>query len=409
MLLHAWDSIPFYRGRFETMGAQRADLEAPGFLERVPPLTKQEVIEHGEEFVDRSEERSLHWTTTGGSTGETVRFCHDRAALGNIKARVMRFHRWAGFLEGERVARLWGSPMERAQAFTPRQRLLRRIKNTLFLDGYDLSEASMADYARQLREFRPKVIIAFTACLHILTRYMEENGIGGIRPRSIITTASPLYPSYRAQFERFYGCPVFDEYGSREFGGMAYECPEHGMHQSFEDVRIAVTRQGEQLPDGEVGELLVTGLFNRAFPLIRYPIGDIGRYATDPCACGRGNPLIEIVKGRSSEVLMGPRGIPVLGEFFIDLFDGLPGEVLKFRIYQSAPTRLRMHLVTPGELKEASRAYVLRAIAEKFGDEMQVEFVRVDEIGPLPSGKHLLTINETSPSFANRASSADDD
>jgi phenylacetate-CoA ligase len=402
ILLHAWDNVPFYRRRFEGLGAERVDLTQPGFLARVLPLTKHEVIEGCDDFVDRSNPRPLHWTTTGGSTGETVRFCHDRAAFGNIKARAWRFHRGAGLLEGERVARLWGAPMERRDAYTWKNRLLRRVKNTLFLDGYDLSRENMACYAQQLQEFRPRLIIAFTACLNLLTEYMEQQGIGGIHPQAIITTASPLYPRYRTRFESFYGCPVFDEYGSREFGGMAYECDAHvGLHQCIEDVHISVTRDGQELPLGEVGELLVTGLFNRAFPLIRYPIGDLGRYLP-ACACGRGSPLLEIVKGRSSEILMGPKGIPVMGEFFIDLFDGLPGEVLKFRVYQSGPTRLRMQLVAPAGLAESSREYILKAIAGKFGQEMQVEFVLVDEIAPLPSGKHLLTINETSPSFARR-------
>jgi phenylacetate-CoA ligase len=406
ILLHAWDCVPFYRQRFEALGADRRDLERPEFLARVPALTKKEVIEACDAFVDTSTPRRLHWTTTGGSTGETVRFCHDRDSLGNIKAREMRFHRWMGWLEGERVARLWGSPMERRQAYTWKNRLLRRIKNTLFLDGYDLRNEVMADYARRLLEFRPRVIIAFTSCLNILTEYLEQHGIGGIRPRAILTTSSPLYPSYRARFEAFYGCPVFDEYGSREFGGMAFECEAHGgLHVSVEDLHIGVTRGGEAVGSGDPGELIVTGLFNRAFPLIRYPIGDIGRMLPGACPCGRGSPLIEILKGRSSELLMGPKGIPVLGEFFIDLFDGLPGEVRQFRVYQSGPTRLRVHLVTAGglaELKESSKAYVLRAIAAKFGEEMEVEFVHVDEIGPLPSGKHLLTVNETSPAFRRR-------
>jgi phenylacetate-CoA ligase len=405
ILLHAWDSVPFYRRRFQALGADRPDLERPDFLTRIPPLTKQEVIDACDEFVDTSRPRRLHWTTTGGSTGETVRFCHDRDSLGNIKARAMRFHRWAGWLEGERVARLWGSPMESREAYTWKNRLLRRVKNTLFLDGYDLRDETMAAYARQLREFQPRVLIAFTSCLNILTEYLERQGVGGIRPRAIITSSSPLYPSYRARFEAFYGCPVFDEYGSREFGGMALECEAHrGLHVSIEDLQIAVTRGGQPVAPGDPGELIVTGLFNRAFPLIRYPIGDIGRVLPGPCPCGRGSPLCEIVKGRSSEVLMGPKGIPVLGEFFIDLFDGLPGEVRKFRVYQSSPTRLRLHLVTASGrgLRESSKAYVLGAIAGKFGEGMDVEFVHVDEIGPLPSGKHLLTVNETSPAFRPR-------
>ena len=407
ILLHAWDHVPFYRKRFEATGMQRADLEERGILERIPPLTKQEVIEHCEEFVDTSNPRPLEWSTTGGSTGETVRFCQDRAALASIKAREMRFHHWMGVQTGERIARLWGSPIDREKAYTLKERLLRRIKNVCFLDGYDLSEAAMAAYAKRLREFRPQLLIAFTTCLNILAEYMEEHGLGGVRPRAILTTSSPLYPSYRARFERLFECPVFDEYGSREFGGMAHECPAHqGLHVDMEDVHIEVTRARSLAPAGDTGELLVTGLFNRAFPLIRYPIGDLGRHLSQPCACGRGSTLIEIVKGRSSELLMGPKGIPVLGEYFIDVFDSLPGEVRKFRIHQTGAKTLRVVLVAAPAFGEGSRRYVLEAIAQKFGDEMEVEFEYMDEIPPLPSGKQLLTINETSPKPTDRGTAS---
>ena len=109
---------------------------------------------------------------------------------------------------------------------------------------------------------------------------------------------------------------------------------------------------------------------------------------------------------RSSELLMGPKGIPVLGEYFIDVFDSLPGEVRKFRIHQTGAKTLRVVLVAAPAFGEGSRHYVLEAIAQKFGDEMEVEFEYVDEIPPLPSGKHLLTINETSPKPTGRGTAS---
>ena len=81
-------------------------------------------------------------------------------------------YEWVGDV-GERIARLWGSPIDREKAYTPKERLLRRIKNVCFLDGYDLTEAAMAAYAKRLREFRPQLLIAFTTCLNILAEYME--------------------------------------------------------------------------------------------------------------------------------------------------------------------------------------------------------------------------------------------
>ena len=65
-------------------------------------------------------------------------------------------------------------------------------------------------------------------------------------------------------------------------------------------------------------------------------------------------------------------------------------------MYQETLTQLAIHLVAPQPLSEKSRAYILQSIGEKFGAEMQVEFTYLEELAPLPSGKHLLTINNVS-------------
>ena len=396
MLVHCWDNVPFYRRRFEAMGANRSDLSSVGFLESVPVLSKREVMAHYKELVDRSDPRKLFWKTTGGSTGETLRLCEDRLTQSNIKAREVRFHTWLGCRQGERMGRLWGSPIDVKRSRTFNDRILRYIKNVLFLDGYNMSEASMERYAAQLLAFRPKLLVAFTSCLNVFAEFLDARGVYGIRPRAVTTTASPLYPKYRSLFEKVFGCPVYDCYGSREFGGVAHECPAHeGLHLSMEDVHVSIEADGRPVPEGEMGEMIVTGLANRAYPLVRYAIKDMGRILPRACSCGRGSVLLEVVRGRTFEILMGPKKIPVLGEYFIDLFDALPGEVLRFRIHQESPLKLRMYLVAPRELSEQSRGYVLESIAKKFGEEMRVEFVYVDGLEPLPSGKHLLTVNET--------------
>ena len=248
-----WDNVSFYRRRFEAMGAKRSDLCSAGFLESVPVLDKREVIAHYEELVDRSSPRKLYWTTTGGSTGETVRLCEDRLTKSSIKAREVRFHTWLGCRQGERMGRLWGSPIDVKISRTFNDRILRRIKNVLFLDGYDMGEPSMERYAAQLLAFRPKLLVGFTSCLNLFAEFLDARGIYGIRPRAVTTTASPLYPKYRSLFEKVFGCPVYDCYGSREFGGVAHECPAHeGLHLSMEDVHVSIEADGRPVPEGEV-------------------------------------------------------------------------------------------------------------------------------------------------------------
>ena len=74
----------------------------------LPRITKREVIDSRAQFVNKSLGRKHFWTTTGGSTGETVMLCHDAASLARIKAREMNFLAQIGFGTGQRVAVLLG-------------------------------------------------------------------------------------------------------------------------------------------------------------------------------------------------------------------------------------------------------------------------------------------------------------
>src|SRR5207249_8327871 len=117
----------------------------------------------------------------------------------------------------------------------------------------------------------------------------------------------------RALIARAFGCPVFDEYGTRELGPLAHECPAHrGHHVNAESYVVEVA--------GESGEILVTDLNSRSVPLIRYRVGDVAVAGGHPCVCGRGLPLLERLAGRPPSAVRGAQGRSVPGTVFADLF-----------------------------------------------------------------------------------------
>jgi phenylacetate-coenzyme A ligase PaaK-like adenylate-forming protein len=99
---------------------------------------------------------------------------------------------------------------------------------------------------------------------------------------------------------------VLDTYASTEFGAIAAECSEaQGLHV-FEDLLLVevVDEQNRPVPPSTAGaKLLVTNLYNRALPLIRYELTDLATVATGPCACGRPHLRLAAIQGRREEVL----------------------------------------------------------------------------------------------------------
>jgi phenylacetate-CoA ligase len=126
--------------------------------------------------------------------------------------------------------------------------------------------------------------------------------------------AEPWSEEMRARIEQATGIKAYDIYGTSELSGPLFtECQyQDGIHIWADQFLIEVIdpKTGEQLKEGERGELVITTLFKEALPLIRYRIGDITVINKEPCECGRTHPRIMRVLGRADDMLI-VRGINV--------------------------------------------------------------------------------------------------
>ncbi len=100
--------------------------------------------------------------------------------------------------------------------------------------------------------------------------------------------AEPLFPAQRERFEQHYRIDTFQMYGATEVGDIAYECSEKKGWHLCEEVFVEIVdpQTGQRMPDGEMGEVVVTR-FNPIFFLLRFGTGDLSRLVAEPCACGR--------------------------------------------------------------------------------------------------------------------------
>jgi phenylacetate-CoA ligase len=147
-----------------------------------------------------------------------------------------------------------------------------------------------------------------------LSEVAEEHGVSLDSLKTGIFGAEAWSESTRTALEKRLGVTAYDSYGLSElFGpGVAFECPErdglHIWHDSYL-VEIIDPETGEQLADGERGELVVTPLVKEAMPLLRYRTGDVTMLMEDGCLCRRGQKIARIT-GRSDDMLV-IRGINV--------------------------------------------------------------------------------------------------
>jgi len=192
-------------------------------------------------------------------------------------------------------------------------------------------------------------------------------------------TGEPLSPSVRRTLEEDYHVNTCQAYAVTEPGGaLAYECPQKsGMHMMDDYVVEIVDHEtGRQLGPGEVGEIVVTPVHNRAWGMLRFGTGDMSSYTTEPCPCGRtANRLVGIlgrtgdaVKVRGMFVVARQAEEAVLGSAAVSRF-----QVVVSREGQRDSMTLRVELKSEDTDRDA--------LVSDLGDRVQkVCRVRVDQV-----------------------------
>ncbi len=318
-------------------------------LHELPVLTKAMMMENFDELVtDRAvrlteverhlttlskDERFLsqYWVNaTSGSTGRRGLFLFDRSGWVTILASFLRSYHW---LEG---------PMN----LPPRLKIASVVSPTpwhMSRRGGATLEAwwqpALRLYANdpletmvmRLNSWQPQILGAYPSILRSLA---NEQLAGRLRvaPRYLFTGAEVLTEETRRRIGEAWGKgKLFDIYGATESGTIAAECVHHTGYHLFEDLVIPeiVDRDNRPVPQGVWGEkLLITVLFNRTQPLIRYELSDNVRLAVRQCPCGRPFALIDGIQGRMEDILHLPSAsggeIPINPVVFDQVMDRVP-------------------------------------------------------------------------------------
>jgi phenylacetate-CoA ligase len=396
LLRFAAARVPYYR---RIIQRERIDIEAgPAALAlaRLPTLTREMLSAARGDLIAEGEARpGAAWNQTGGSTGEPVSFLQDDAYRAANLAAAARHDRWAGWDFGVPTAVIWGADRDLARRLPARQRLeTALLRRQIELDAFDLDARRLEDFSRRLAVFRPRVVRGYAAALDLCAAYLAAEGRPFAPPVGIISCAETLTSEMRARLESAFSAPVFDRYGSREFGLIASQCEAGAYHLNSRGVHAEVLDGAHPAPPGGRGRVVITGLACRAMPLIRYETGDVAEVpAPGACRCGRGLPLFGRVEGRISDFLRTPDGRLVHGEFFTHLFYGREG-VRGFSVVQDASGRVIVSAAGEAGALAQHLPRVADAVRERLGAGAEVEALAVDRIVPPASGKRSFVRSE---------------
>jgi phenylacetate-CoA ligase len=416
----AAERVPFYRERFAQAGLTPELLREPRDLLAVPPVTRREIAAN---FPDRVTAEGLDTSTwrlasTSGTTSQRMMVIQDFAKRDAVRAAAVHSFTFSGLRLGSRSVEIppdictlqcgvnralepslaaflrsrswrdWKDPetWSTMRGLFERQVVFRQITLSSFAEnGTTQPDDVLADYVRRIRQARPVLVKGLPTYLLALARYLRQTqqpieGLREVRPMG-----AALAPTASRIIAQAFGCPVVEDYGSAELGSIACECaPGRGLHLFSDLFFIEFVRDGAWVRPGETGRILVTDMTNRAMPLIRYDLGDVGHTLPGPCSCGRNTPRFRVT-GRVQDAIVSPSGI-IRTEHEIADFLYAESDVLWFQLIERSDDRFDLRVVSR-ERGAATRNGLAERLAAFLGDGSRIAISEVRTLPPENGGK----------------------
>jgi phenylacetate-CoA ligase len=398
LVRYAYEHVPFYRERYQREDIHPEDLRSLEDFQALPFLTRDDVNNHLDALVSSDFQGKLHPNSTGGSTGQPMRFFVDDSYWWWNAALEFRGRGWYGVRQGDKVAWVWGAQQD-MPGWSRGRRLKARIMRQRYLNAFALTEQKMQAFAEALIRWRPVMFRAYASALSLFARFIQEEGLTGIRPKLIETTAEKMTDPQRELLSEVFDCPIADCYSSREMATMAYQCEAGGMHVC-ETRHLEIVAGNDVVAPGVLGEVAVTSLHQFGMPFIRYKNGDMAIGEEGSCVCGRGMPLLREIVGRTVDYLVTTDGQFVHGGFFGRTFRSRP-EVVRFQVYQPDKEHLEVRFICKQSVDDAWRENLLNELQEHLGMSVRVSLLQVDDIALTPAGKHRFIISDVEHDFAS--------
>jgi phenylacetate-CoA ligase len=394
LLLHAYKNVPYYHRVFSDVGLVRDGVVDLSRFNRVPLLTKDVLRQFSDKLISKDYGAGRwYYNTSGGSTGEPVRFIHDSEFLKWAASTEYYYYRDMLGIEQPAAKKvlLWGSERD---IFGNTRGIRAEFRNwlthTVPLNSFRMNKDDIKRYIDKINSFKPDLVMGYAGSLFELCRYAQNENIMLHSPKILISAAETLRDEMREVIESSFGTAVNNFYGSREAPFLAAECQEGSMHIfSFLHLLEVLDARGRPARSGQEGKVVVTTLYNYSMPLVRYEIGDMAIQGDEVCTCGSILPTLKKVTGRVTDHFVTKDGTLIHGEYFTHLFY-FKDAIKKFQVIQEDYQQVRILAVLKNSLSEVDKRDIEHKIRLVMGN-CSIRWDVVDDIPKSPGGKYLYT------------------
>ena len=338
---------PFYRDFF---GSSEYNT-----WQEVPVMQKKNLQRPLEErFSKGFNSGNSHVGKTSGSSGHPFIFAKDKFCHALSWAEFYDRYRWYNIdLDKSLQARFYGIPFDQYGYFKERLKdyFGRRYRFPIF----NLHDEKMEEFLLKFQKRPFEYINGYTSSILLFAKFLQKKNLvlKNICPslRLCIVTSEMLFEEDRKLMEETFGVPIVNEYGASELGLLAFQNTAGELILNSETLFVEILDEtGKAVAPGEEGRIIITSLYNKAHPFIRYDIGDSGALAENS---GVKKGILKTLLGRTNDVAVLSSGKVVPGLTFYYVTKTVienSGNIKEFIVQQTAPGSFKVIYVSEDEL-----------------------------------------------------------
>lgn len=386
----AYNHSRYYHELFDKIGLKPCDVKSMKDIEQLPPLTK-EIIRDRYNDIMLDNCSNYYWKngSTGGSTGDPVRYVKDNNSWGFDNAFNLLMWQRTGYHYGDKFLALGSSSIFPTNKRSLLHDLYYKMKAKYPFNAMNFSEERLGECVKFIVEKDIHFIYGYASSIFLLAKYVVDQGLKDkVSIKACFPTSEILTDTYRETIAAAFHCHINDSYGANDGGIVAHKLDnEDGYKVGYNCiVQIKNPEAGKE----NFGTALLTDVTNTVFPFIRYELGDILELGEGYNDFYNGQVLAKVV-GRTSDIIRLENGHTLTSPGFTILFKDL--NVKGYRIFKSNRMELTLEIVKLPNYTDEEERLIVDTMHKHAGSDCKIIINYKDEIVTRVNGKNLFFIN----------------
>ena len=335
IVVHAYKTVPFYRKIAEINKIDIDKIDIDKDFDKLPLIDKDMVQNAqlgmlSDKYNHYPFNQEIEIRKTSGSTGKFMKiYWHNQDDRNSLMELWWIRKKYYNIFPNDRLCYFYTTDYQNNKLVEEKDEKLSLLKNQLGLYKNRLNSKRLRETYERIYEYDPYWMILQPSTAILLAECVTQYKLPKLKSlRYIELTGEVLFDSCREMIERVFECKINNQYGSVETNCIASYMGGKELYCNRSNVFVEIVKQGQNVKDGEEGDIYVTSLTNKAMPFVRYKIGDSGRlYHIVNQETGLVEQKIELIQGRISDFVIDCNGEKIPAYVFVHAIEHISQEI----------------------------------------------------------------------------------